>query len=93
MENQNQLREERNQLPRPDYRDLLSKIDEELNGESGGKIFSLTKDSNNGRLRLIIDIHAFSFQIAKAKDIRLPLSKDEKPYRVSASQTLLTGGL
>ncbi len=83
MENQNQLREERNQLPRPDYRDLLSKIDEKLNGESGGKIFSLTKDSNNGRLRLIIDIHAFAFQIAKAKDIRLPLSKDEKPYRAS----------
>ncbi|MCC5612901.1 hypothetical protein LC612_41005 [Nostoc sp. CHAB 5834] len=83
MENQNQLREERNQLPRPDYRDLLSKIDEELNGESGGKIFSLKKDSNNGRLRLIIDIHAFAYQIAKAKDIRLPLSKDEKTYRAS----------
>ncbi|MEH1965390.1 hypothetical protein [Nostoc sp.] len=87
MENQNQLREERNQLPRPDYRDLLSKIDEELNGESGGKIFSLKKDSNNGRLRLIIDIHAFAYQIAKAKDIRLPLSKDEKTYRASINMT------
>ena len=87
MENQNQLREERNQLARPYYRDWLSKIVNELNGESGGKIFSLQKDPNNARLKLIIDIHSFALQIAKTKDIRLPLSNDERTYRATINMT------
>ncbi|KYC44090.1 hypothetical protein WA1_02825 [Scytonema hofmannii PCC 7110] len=87
MENQNQLKEERNQLPQLDYIDFLSKIDEKLDGESGGKIFSLKKDFNNERLRLIVDIHSLASQIAKAKEIRLPLSKDEKAYRATINMS------
>lgn len=79
----NQLTEETNDLARLDYRDWFSKTIDELNGESGEKIFSLKKDPNDGRVRLIINIHSFAERMAKTKEIRLPLEKGEKTYRAT----------
>lgn len=83
----NQLREERNELARLDYRDLLSKIIDELNGEPGSKIFSVEKDPNDGRVRLIVNIHSFAERLTKRKEIRLPLEKGEKTYRATINMT------
>jgi hypothetical protein len=83
----NQLREDRNELVQLDYRDWLSKIIDALNAESRAKIFVVKKDANNGRVRLIVDIHSFAAQLAKMKEIRLPLEKGEKTYRATINMT------
>ena len=79
----NQLKEERNELARLDYRDWLSKTIDEIKGESGAKIFSVKKDPNGGRVRLIVDVHSLAVRLAKMKEIRLPLEQDERTYRAT----------
>lgn len=83
----NQLREERNELAQLDYRDLLLKTIDELNGESGAKIFLVKKASKDGRIRLIVDLYSFATHMAKMKEIKLPLEKDEKTYRATINMT------
>lgn len=79
----NELKEDRNELARLDYRDWLAKTIDELNREAGEKVFCLKTDINSGRFRLIIDIHCFAAQLAKNQELTLPLEKGEKTYKAT----------
>ncbi|MEG4056487.1 MULTISPECIES: hypothetical protein [unclassified Microcoleus] len=79
----NELKEDRNELARLDYSDWLAKTIDELNRETGAKIFCLKKDIPSGRFRLIIDIHCFAAQLAKNQELTLPLEKGEKTYKAT----------
>lgn len=87
MENKSELREEKNELPLLDYTDWLLQTISELNKEIGSKLFKVEKHSQDQRLRLIIDLHSFATQIAKIKEIKLPLEKDERSYRATINLT------